>query len=68
MKASNSIWSIEKRDRKKSTSFLEILEEGTSHFKALSKANSRAIIDSIFQIVGLFPSFIDKKGNAKLMA
>jgi hypothetical protein len=67
-KASNSNWSIERRDGTKATSFLEIVEEGTTHFKALFKADSKATIDSIIQIVGLFPSFIDQEGNEKLMA
>jgi hypothetical protein len=47
---------------------VELAKEGSSHFKNIFKADSRATIDTILQVASLFPSFIDQEGNVNLMA
>jgi hypothetical protein len=45
IEGSNTIWSVDRSDGTKETSFEDIAQEGTSHFESLFKADSRVNID-----------------------
>jgi len=63
----NTIWSIDRRDGTKETSFGDIAHEGTLHFESLFKSDSRVNIDTIIKVVSPFSKFINLEENKKLV-
>jgi hypothetical protein len=66
-KLSNTIWSIDRLDGSKASSFEDIAKEGTTHFKSLLKVDPGANIDSIIRVLNLFPRFISPEENTRLV-
>jgi hypothetical protein len=59
-KLSNTIWSIDRMDGSKASSFEDIAQEGTTHFEySLQSYDPRVNIDTIIRVASLFPRFIN---------
>jgi hypothetical protein len=66
-KMSNTIWSLKDDNGREHSSFEELVQLGTSHFKNLFKVDERVSIDAIVQLALFFPRFVDEVDNRELM-
>jgi hypothetical protein len=63
----NTIWGLKDSTRRHFTSFRDLAQLGTQHFKALFSAERRVTIDAIIQLALCFPSFAGEEDNMALM-
>jgi hypothetical protein len=63
----NIIWVIDGENETTATSFDDIASTCVYHFQNIFKEDSRASIDSILQVAFIFPRFINREENDKLM-
>jgi hypothetical protein len=63
----NTIWSLKDENGREHSSFEDLTQLGTNHFKNLFKADEQVSIDAIVQLALFFPRFVEEVDNRELM-
>jgi hypothetical protein len=63
----NTIWTLKDENGREHSSFEDLTQLGTNHFKNLFKADEKVSINAIMQLALLFPHLAKEADNRVLM-